>query len=141
MLLTSLSPHVTEVLEAVPHQVVDLIEVVHEAPPVQGDGEGGEVLTDPSIETREQSGVRIVQAGDIPVRKVATKHNVRNTLSLQLCRVVQVSQVEVMLLLLTDQSGLVPLPGLTPGLYGGVDELAQRGEIKAELSGETGQSE
>ena len=118
-----------------------MIEVVHEAPPVQGDGEGGEVLTDPSIETGEEGGVRVVQAGDIPVREVATKHNVRNTLSLQLCRVVQVSQVEVMLFLLTDQSGLVPLPGLTAGLYGGVDELSQRGEIKAELGGETGQSE
>ena len=46
-----------------------------------------------------------------------------------------------MLLLLTDQAGLVPLPGLPSSLRGDLDEVSNRGQIRAELSGETGQSE
>ena len=141
-MLTSGSFHVTEVLEGVPHVAVHLVEVVHEAPPVHRAGEVGEVPAGSGIETGESCrGVGgVLQARNVPVRKVATKQDVRDTASLQLCREVEVGQEEEVLVLLTGQTGLVPLPGLSSNHRGGRDEVAHRGEVRTELSGETGQS-
>ena len=81
--MNSGSLHVTEVLEGVPHHAVDVIKVVHEAPPVHLAGELGEVPADPGVEAGQLGGVWVVQARDLPVREVATKQDVGDTLDLQ----------------------------------------------------------
>ena len=119
---------------------VDLVKVVHEAPSVHRVGQLWEVPADPGVEAGEVYGGGVVEARDLPIRKVATKQEVWNTRRLELCWVVEVGQIEIMFLLLTGQTRLVPLPGLPPSHHGGRDEFSQRGEINTELSGETGQS-
>ena len=118
-----------------------MVKVVHEAPPVHQRREIRKVPADPGVETSQLGDGGVVQARDLPVRKLATKQEVWHTLRLQLRRIVEVAQVEIMLIFLAEQAGLVPLPGLPRSLHGGLDEFSQRGEIETELSGETGQSE
>ena len=118
-----------------------MVEVVHEAPPVHRVVEGREVLADPGVETGQLGGGGVVQARDLPVRKVATKQDVWETLNLHFSREVQVWQKKEMFLQLTGQARLVPLPGLPCCLHGDLDEVSQGGQINTELSGEARQSE
>ena len=117
-----------------------MVKVVHEAQPVHSVGDQREVLTDPGVQTGERigGGGGVVQARDLPVRKVATKEEFWKTLNLQFSREGQVRQKEEMFLQLTGQAGLVPLPGLPSSLHGGLDEVSHGGETNTELSGETG---
>ena len=99
-----------------------MVKVVHEASPVHQRREFREVPADPGVETGQLGGGGVVQARDLPVRKVATKQDVWETLNLHFSREVQVWQKKEMFLKLTGQARLVPLPGLPCCLHGDLDE-------------------
>ena len=138
---TSAPLHVAEVLKGVPHVGVHLIKVVHEAQLVHLVGDLREVPTDLGVETGQLGGGGQLHTRDVPVRKVPTKDEVWDTLSLYLSRVVHLRQKEKVFFLLTDQAGLVSLPVLPFSRHGDLDEVPQGGQVNTELGGETGQSE